>query len=270
MTNRLSVLAAFVRRDWGIARSYRFALALDVIDLVVFLLLFYFVGKLVGDSEAVKTSQVAPNYISFVAVGISVMGIMQVGLTSFALKLRRDQNTGTLEALLITPTSYSWLILGSATYDVLRAAGLGAGLLAIGVVFFGVDLDVTASALGILVLAIPTALLLFIGLGVAIAAVVIVFKEIASLLALAATALAILGGVYFPLSVLPEPVQAIAEASPFTWALEVIRAALLGGSVSTAQLVALVIAAPLVIPLALAVLEAAVRRAKRTGTLAQY
>jgi ABC-2 type transport system permease protein len=137
-------------------------------------------------------------------------------------------------------------------------------------VIFGVDLSIDASSVAVLALTVPAALLLFIGLGVAIAAATVVFKEIASLLVLATTGVAILGGVYFPLSVLPEPIESLAMASPFTWALELFRSATLGGSVSTAQLVLLAAVAPVAIPASLAVFDAAVTRAKRTGTLAQY
>jgi ABC-2 type transport system permease protein len=84
------------------------------------------------------------------------------------------------------------------------------------------------------------------------------------------TTLALLGGVYFPIEVLPEPIEKVASALPFTWGVDVFRASLLGGEVDPAQLAGLLGSAALVLPVALLGFMAAVRRARQTGTLAQY
>ena len=69
---------------------------------------------------------------------------------------------------------------------------------------------------------------------------------------------------------LPDPIEWVASALPFTWGLDVFRASLLGGDVDPAQLAGLFASAMLLLPLALLVFTAAVKRARRTGTLAQY
>jgi ABC-2 type transport system permease protein len=84
------------------------------------------------------------------------------------------------------------------------------------------------------------------------------------------TGLALLGGVYFPIEVFPEPLEQLARILPFTWGLDVLRASLLGGHVDPVQLAGLFGSAALLLPLALLGFTAAVRRARRTGTLAQY
>jgi AraC family transcriptional activator of pobA len=48
---------------------------------------------------------------------------------------------------------------------------------------------------------------------------------------------ALLGGVYFPIELLPGPIQAVAELLPFTWGLEVMRGALLGAEVERCRAV---------------------------------
>lgn len=64
--------------------------------------------------------------------------------------------------------------------------------------------------------------------------------------------------------------QTIADAIPFTWALDLLRAALLGGDVDATRLVALIASVALLLPLALALFGSSLQRARRTGTLALY
>ena len=111
---------------------------------------------------------------------------------------------------------------------------------------------------------------LFASLGVAVAAFTVVFKRTTALLGMVVTCLALLGGVYFPIEVFPEPLERLANAIPFTWGVDVLRASLLGGDVDPAQLAGLFGSAALLLPLALVGFSAAVRRARQTGTLAQY
>ena len=55
------------------------------------------------------------------------------------------------------------------------------------------------------------------------------------MVAFATAGIAVLAGVYFPLSVLPEWLGDIARALPFSWALDLLRDCLLGGDPSVEQ-----------------------------------
>jgi ABC-2 type transport system permease protein len=270
MAGGTSLLAVFLRRDWAIARSYRLNFALDLFQIVVSLVMFFYLSRLVDDSELASASQLDEGYFAFVVVGLAFMKFMETGLTAFALQLRTDQTTGTLEALLVTPARQSLVVLGSATYELLLSAVSGALMLAIAITFFGLDLSVSFTSLLVLIAAIPASFGLFAAIGVMFAAFTVVFKQVATLIAFAATGIAVLAGVYFPLSLLPGWLEAIARAFPFSWALDVLRAALLGGDPSVGKLLLLIAACAVAVPISVAVFAAAVDRAKRTGTLAQY
>jgi ABC-type polysaccharide/polyol phosphate export permease len=62
----------------------------------------------------------------------------------------------------------------------------------------------------------------------------------------------------------------VAAIIPFTWGLDVTRAALLGGDVEPAKLVGLFGSAVVLLPVAVFGFTRSVRRARWTGTLAQY
>ena len=143
-------------------------------------------------------------------------------------------------------------------------------MLAIAVLGFGLDLSVSLSSVPVLIVAIPASFGLFAAVGVVVAAFTIVFKQVATLVAFATAGIAVLAGVYFPLSVLPEWLEDIARALPFSWALDLLRDCLLGGDPSVGKLLALIGFCAVAVPASLALFSAAVNHAKRTGTLAQY
>jgi ABC-2 type transport system permease protein len=270
MTAALALFGAFLRRDWAVARSYRVSFALGLVDALISLFLFFYLARLINQTELASQSQLSEGYFGFVIVGYAVMDILRAGITTFAAQLREDQVTGTLEALLVTPAPQALVALGSATFDLLRAALQGIVLLLLAVLFFGLDLSVDTSSLIALVVATPAAFALFTALGIVVASLTIVVKQTVALVTFISTALAVLAGVYFPISVLPPVLEAIAKALPFTWTLDVFRDALLGGDVSAGQVALLAGCGALTLPLSLALFRFAVDYAKREGSLAQY
>lgn len=270
MTGATSLLAVFLQRDWAIARSYRFNFVLDLFQIVISLMLFFYLSRIVDDAEVSTTSQLDQGYFAFVVVGLAFMKFMETGLTAFAFQLRTDQTTGTLEALLVTPARQSLVVLGSATYELVVSAIAGVVMLAIAILFFGLDLRLSLPSSLTLLAAVPASFGLFAAVGVMFAAFTIVFKQVATLVGFSTAGIAVLAGVYFPLSVLPAWLESIARLLPFSWALDVLRDALLGGDPSVAKLVLLVVFCAIALPASMAVFRASVDHAKRTGTLAQY
>jgi ABC-2 type transport system permease protein len=265
-----ALVAAFLRRDWAIARSYRLSFGLELIDSVVWLVVFFFLSEIVDDTAFVAQTDLQSGYFAFVVVGLAMMRFMQTGVTSFASQLRTDQTTGTLEALLVTPTPQPLVVLGSATYELLLSVLSGALMLLIAVVAFGVDLSVSPTSALVLLAAIPASFGLFAAVGILVAGFTIVFKQVTTFISFVTWGVAILAGVYFPLAVLPGWLEAIAEALPFSWALDILRESLLGGSPSIGTLALLTAFSALAVPASLAVFRAAVDHARRAGTLTQY
>ncbi len=270
MAFRLSLVGAFLRRDWMTARSYRFGFAVQIVDSLLQLALFFFLGRIVDSSSLASKADVSGGYFRFVIVGLMVMELVYVGVTAFARRLRTDQTTGTLEALLVAPAPQAFVIVGSAAFEFVRAAALALLLLALGVLVFGLDLSLDASSAGILAIAVPSAIAFFGGLGVAVAGATIVFKQSDVLVSFLTTTLLLFGGVYFPVDVLPGVLQGVAKASPLTWTLDALRAALLGGDVPAWELALLPVAGVCAVLLSYVLLGAALNHARRAGSLAQY
>jgi len=266
----LTVLAAFVRRDLRIDLSYRATFVLRTLSTVLLLALFYYLSRVIDNAEFGARQDLRGGYFGYAAVGLALLTIVQIGLASFSRKLREEQTTGTFEALMATPTSPSLIILSSAIYDIARATLDGLLLMAAAIIVFGLDLHVGPGSIVVAAVALVGCVGLFASLGVAVAALTVVFKRTTVLLGLVVTALALLGGVYFPIEVMPQPIEAVAKAVPFTWGLDVVRASLLDGDVEPGQLAGLYGSVAILLPLALLGFRASVWRARRTGSLAQY
>jgi ABC-2 type transport system permease protein len=266
----LPIIAAVVRRDWRIALSYRASFVMELASIFFFLALFFYLGRIVNDDEVAARQALQGDYFAFAAVGLALFRMVQLSLAGFAAKLREEQTTGTFETLLTAPVHPAVIVFASSAYDLIRGALSGLAVLVFAIAIFGLELDLDAGGLGTAVLAVGGSLALFAVLAIALAAVVVALKRATALLGLGLTALALLGGVYFPVEVLPQPLEAIAEANPFTWGLDVLRASLLGGDVDATQLLDLFAAVAVLLPLALGALAWALRRARQRGTLATY
>jgi ABC-2 type transport system permease protein len=266
----LAILAAFLRRDFRINISYRASFALQTLSIVFLLATFYFLSRVVDEGEFEARQNLAGGYFGYAALGLSLLTIVQVSMSSFSLKLREEQTTGTFEALMATPSSPSLIVLSSAAFELIRATITGLVMIVAAVVLFGLRVDLDPASIGVASMTLVGCLGLFASLGVAVAAATVVFKRTTALLGMVVAGLALLGGVYFPVEVLPEPIEWLANALPFTWGVDVFRASLLGGDVDPVQLVGLLASAAMLVPLALLAFTAAVKRARRTGTLAEY
>jgi ABC-2 type transport system permease protein len=269
MSAAARVLGAFLRRDWRIALSYRLPFVLDAAAVALQLFIAYFIGRTVSVSADAGPG-LDQGYFAFAAVGVAVLGVLQVGLVSFGLKLRDEQASGTLEALLAAPLPAGAVVLAGGAYEVAREAVIALTTFAVAVVLLGVDLHAGAGDVLLAALAFALELALVVAIGVLVAAFALVFKQAASAAAGVSGFVAASSGVWFPVGSLPAPLDAIAGALPTTWGLDVVRDALLGGDPSAAQAAGLAIAAVAGLPLALAVLGLALRRARRDGSLGQY
>jgi ABC-type polysaccharide/polyol phosphate export permease len=143
-------------------------------------------------------------------------------------------------------------------------------MILLGVVLFGLRLHVDATSALTLIAVIPASIALFVSFGVVCGAFTVLFKETTAMLAFAATALSVFGGVFFPTAVMPRLLESLADALPFTWALDVLRAVLLEGDVPEGRLFLLLGVTPLAVLASLWLFNGAIERAKKQGTLGQY
>ena len=268
---RLRLVRAFLRRDWLNEISYRFSFLLQFFGVFFSVAVFHFVAQLFGDSAAAFLEPYGGDYFSFVLIGIAFGGYFGVGLSGFSSSLRQAQTTGTLEAMLTTPTRVSTIIINSSLWAYAFTTLRVLVYLFIGAVFLGVDLSQGNYPAALLILILT--IIAFSGLGILAASFIMVLKR-GDPVTWALNALAtLLGGVYYPITVLPDWLQVLAGLIPVTYALRAMRLALLQGASFTELLpdiLALAFFAAVFLPLSLVAFRWAVQRARVDGSLTHY
>lgn len=255
-------LRAFIRRDLAIDLSYRLSFALEAAHVLTAVAAFYFFSQLVGETRP-------QGYASFpfMLVGLSVNAYMITCFVCFSQAIRGGQPAGTLKAILATPTSSGAFLLCSSVYPFIRAS-VDAGAYLVAGVLFGLTLwhgNLLAVAL-VFVLS----LLAFSSIGIMSATFTLVFKRGDPLLWLFGSASWLLGGVLYPVDLLPSSLQHLARLLPITHAAEGMRAALLGGAspaLIAADLRALAIFALIGFPASVLAFSLGIDHARRVGTL---
>lgn len=264
-------IPAFARRDLIVAWSYRFAFFSDAFALVLQAFLFYFVGLLVDERRLPEFGGAPVSYMEFVAIGIALAAFVQVGLGRISSALRREQMIGTLESMLLTPTSPATIQLGSVVYDLIYVPVRTAVFLVAIAVGFGLDFN-TAGL-------VPALLVLFVfvpfvwGLGLVSAAGTLTFRGGSAGINFGVTIMTLASGAYFPLELLPGWLAAIAAFNPMAIAIDGMREPMLGIVSWPDTLQAVLVLTPLsVVSLAVGVLafRLALRRERRRGTLGLY
>jgi ABC-2 type transport system permease protein len=179
-------------------------------------------------------------------------------------------SSGFFEALLATPTPLPALLAGQTGYAFIWAFARVVLLIAAGV-FLGVDIHWLRLPEALVIVALV--LTAYAGIGLLAAAMVVSFRTNAAIPQAVLVLSTLLGGVYFPTTVLPPVLSPLAEWLPLTPALRALRQTLLlGYPVSSvagdlARLAGLALAGVLAGTLTLRV---SFQYARRAGSLAQY
>jgi ABC-2 type transport system permease protein len=137
--------------------------------------------------------------------------------------------------------------------------------------FFGVSLG--QANLPATTVLLVLALLSHLPIGILSAGFILIFKRGDPVTLILGYVSSLLGGVYFPLQVLPQWVQTVAQFLPFTHALEGLRQAVLNGKglgELGPQVAILSTFAVVLLPLSLAFFAWTVRQACALGTLSQF
>jgi ABC-2 type transport system permease protein len=264
-------LGAFLVRDFHIETSYRTAFLFTIGGVVVRALLFFFLSEFIERAAGGMLGEYGGDYFSFVIIGIALGGYFTTGLTGFSKALRRSQTTGTLEAMIMTPTPVSWLVVGSAAWSYLYTTFRVLVYLLVGALFLGLDLSRANYPAALLVLLLS--IVSFASLGILAAALMMVIKRGDPVTAVFANLSNLVGGVFYPVAILPAGLQFVAYLLPITYALRALRGALLAGfgwQELAPDLLALALFCLVLFPISLFVFRHAVDRARAEGTLTHY
>jgi ABC-2 type transport system permease protein len=228
-SHKLSAALAETRKRLINISRYPGQMVMEIIIPIVFAAMPILLGRAAAGDDAAANFALntgATNYVAYLLIGSNVFSLVSTAFWTIAYWVRYEQETGTLEAVYLTPTSSLNLIAGVSLYSAIR--GVSSALIAyiIGSYIFGVNPfegDVLLAFLFILVGLIP-----LYGLTFLFGAVVLKVKESASLIQMMQWAVSLLMGVFFPVTALPLFLRWLAQLFPPTWMVNGVRSALLG------------------------------------------
>lgn len=267
MTELLGTSWAFFRRDAQLAASYPIALLLSLSGTVLRVVMLWLPAQLLAESSAFARHG---GFIPFAVVGTAMMGFFMASYGGFAGAVRSEQAMGTLESVLMTPARVAAVVIGSSSWAMTRSVLDATITLLAAALFF--DLQLRGSPISVLLVLILTNLT-FAGVGMFSAAFTVVFKRGDPFRVLIAGASFLLGGVVYPIEVLPGWIRTLSQLLPVTHGARALRGLLLEGRALSSlhtEILALAAFAGVTVPLGLVAFRWAVGRAKRDGSLLQY
>ncbi len=224
----LSKIFAYIRKSFLVQLSYRLAFFLGIVDTAASLLTFYFIDKLFGFQIAPHLAPYGVNYFSYALIGIAFAGFIGSAFWTISGQISIEQTTGTLEALLVTPTRPETLIISMAIWNLAFASIEFVIYIILGVFLFHIDFS-NVNILSTLVIALLS-IISFNSIGIISASFIMVFKKGDPISWLINLGIELLGGVYFPITVLPEWLQYISYLFPVTYCVRSVELAVHKGA----------------------------------------
>ena len=262
-----SAAGAICKRDFLVFASYRTRFFTTFFTTAVSLTLFFYVSRLVSSPRIGSPD----DYYAFVVVGIVIFGVLTSTLSSPVATLRAELQAGSFERMVLSAFGPVRSIASLLLFPLLLAFVTALLSIAYAGVLFGLDLRWSTAAA-----AIPVGFLgavAFAPFGLLMAAAVVLFKQTNAGATLVITAVTLLAGVYFPVTLLPDWIEWASDVQPFTPAVDLLRNVLVGtplGESLGLNLLKLFGFTAVLLPLSLIALRGAVQRSRRKGTIIEY
>ena len=260
----LAAGGAITRRDFALFVSYRMQVVTMLFGVVFQLALFYYLSRFVSVGGFTPET-----YFAFAVIGLASLQVIQ-STFDLSTTVRQELVARSFERILMSPFGPTAAMISMLGFPLLMAMVMATLTVCIAGVLFGVAIAWSTAPLALPVAALGA--LAFAPFGVFFAAITVVFKQapgrawVMSLIALAA-------GVYFPTHVLPDWLRWLSEVQPLTPALDLTRHLLVGLPLTDPAWLSLLKMGGFVtvmLPLSCWTMGAAVRVARRRGTIIEY
>jgi ABC-2 type transport system permease protein len=262
MSTGLGSVFAFVRRDMRAKRTYKLGMSLGILNTLLAALTYAFLGQnaqLPGLAKGVS-------FVTFLIVGVAFNEFMIESLKA----VQKSVSPSELEEILSLPVRLRVFVVGNVLWGYMWHGVNALAYLSVGILFFGVTFGAVDFGGAAITLVLGIALMLSFSL---LASGILIVTKQGDIVQWVIGALgALFSGVYFPIALLPTPLQAVSWFLPQTYFLALIREALSGhqlikveigpGSAGDAILFALFLTAVLLSVLAASAVLYSGRRAR--------
>lgn len=261
---------ALLRAAWQAESSYRLNMALSLISLAFVVVPLYFVSNALQPLMASSIATQSREYFAFTLIGALAFALISASVNALPGAIGSAIGRGTLEAFLATPTNPAVLFTGLSAYTILWALLRGTVLLIAGVML---GVHIAWANIVSIVLIVALLLLSYGAVGLVASSLLLCFRTTGPLLSVTLTVSAFLGGVYYPTHVIPSWLQEVSKVLPLTYGLRALRQTALRGehfADVAADVAILALQTALLLLVGSTAIAAALRHARRTGTLSHY
>ena len=205
----------------------------------------------------------------YLLVGALLWAYLSIVFIEISFSVMWERWEGTIEYTFMAPVRRLTHLLGICAFALLYGLVRTVVVFLIAMMLFHLDLSHANVVTAAIVLVVSTFPL--VGLGILASVLPLLSPERGEQMTVAIQGvLLVASGVYYPVSVLPGPLQALARVNPLTYTLDGMRATLIGGRglpEVASDLAPLLLMGMVLVPLGMAVFGWAERRAKRLGLL---
>ena len=267
----LRKLFSLLKRDFLVVSSYKLDFLMYWMHALALLFPFFFVSRMLGQTGSSHLLPYGGDYFSFVLIGLGLRRYLSHAFHSLAGTIGEEQGFGTLEALLLTPTSFKSIFSLLSLLSFLYATFNLLFYLFLGIALFHVRLPYANFVGASIVLLLTT--MTFYAFGLFSASYTLVFKKGSSIEQLLEGFSSFLGGVYFPVTLLPAWLQKASDFIPMTYVLRALRLCLLKGAPIASlgkDIFILILLTVVLFPMSLWTFGKALTKAKKDGSLVHY
>ena len=263
-------LVAFIRRDFLVAASYRTAMLMSSIGLLVAIVPVYFIAGALQPVAADAIRNEGGDFFAFLIAGMATFQFVSTAIGTVPSALGSGLRTGTFEFLLTTPTRVPVILGGMLGYPFLWTV-LRSTLLIGAAAFLGAQFGLTRLASAVVIWALIV--LAYLPFGLLTCALILVARTPGPIPTAVLAASTFLGGVYYPTHVIPSWLGDVSAVVPLTYGLRALRRVIIDGRALAevwSDLEILLLLTALLMATAAVVVTWAFRYARRAGSLGQY
>lgn len=258
---------AFIERNFNLVKRYWGWEAVWLAYSLASALSITYIG---AGMEQISGASVDTNYlVLYLLIGTLLWRYLSIVFDAISEMIAWERWEGTVEYTFMAPVSRLTHMVGQTIFSLVWGLLFTGVIFLVVALFFHLDLG-EANLLGATAVLIASSIS-FIGFGIMAAVLPLLFPERgAQMTNVVQAILLLISGVYYPITVLPRWMQVMAHASPATYALEAMRAAMLanaGWAVLLPNLALLMAMGLVTIPAGVWIFSRAEHYAKRTGKL---
>ena len=266
----LRKLYVFVKRDFLMLFTYKFAMVFNYVQMIMNLFLFVLFAGMFGERMLVMLEPYGGDFIQYILVGSIGWGYLWSAMGAASGSIQQEMMRGTFEPIFLTPTSPFVIVIAYTIWGLIM--GTFSLLIHLAIGFFVFNVQLTGNvvlAIGLMGLSV----LMMIGFGLMVAGLNVFLKQIGAMVSVVQSVSLFLCGVYFPLSVLPEIIQPLGKILPFYYSIMGLRLSLSEtSSLSDIMPYIWIILVMAIISLSVGafLFKQGLNRARKEGTLAYY